>query len=133
MSDFDPFEPAEEMAERMVFFATMVDFAEQSELGVFIDEEQLDRLEEHMAERGYLDGDHMSQVFIMIRDNELIWSSVINNYLMGREPMAFDLLHWKADSTGIPAMMHSLYLREIYLKNQLIEPGAIIHTRRHAH
>ncbi len=110
----------------VAFFATMVDFAEPGELGVFIDEEQLDRLEEHMAEKGYLDGDHMSQVFNMMRDNDLIWSFVINNYLMGREPMAFDLLHWNADSTRMPAMMHSLYLREMYLKNQLIEPGGII-------
>ena len=108
------------------FFATLVDFAEPGELGVFIDEEQLDRLDEHMLEKGYLDGDYMSQVFNMMRDNDLIWSFVINNYLMGREPMAFDLLHWNADSTRMPAMMHSLYLREMYLKNQLIEPGGII-------
>ena len=107
------------------FFTTMVDFAEPGELGVFIDEDQLDRLDEHMAEKGYLDGGHMSQVFNMMRDNDLIWSFVINNYLMGREPMAFDLLYWNADSTRMPAMMHSVYLREMYLKNKLIEPGGI--------
>jgi len=107
------------------FFTTMVDFAEPGELGVFIDEEQLDRLEEHMAEKGYLDGGHMSQVFNMMRDNDLIWSFVINNYLMGREPMAFDLLYWNADSTRMPAMMHALYLREMYLNNKLVEPGGI--------
>ena len=109
----------------VAFFATMLDFAEPGELGVFIDEEQLDRLEEHMAERGYLDGDHMSQVFNMMRANDLIWSFVINNYLMGREPMAFDLLYWNADSTRMPEMMHSLYLREMYLNNKLIKPGGI--------
>jgi len=107
------------------FFTTMVDFEEPGELGVFIDEEQLDRLDEHMAEKGYLDGGHMSQVFNMMRDNDLIWSFVINNYLLGREPMAFDLLYWNADSTRMPAMMHSLYLREMYLKNKLVEPGGI--------
>ncbi len=107
------------------FFTTMVDFAEPGELGVFIDEEQLSHLEEHMAEKGYLDGGHMSQVFNMMRDNDLIWSFVINNYLMGREPMAFDLLYWNADSTRMPAMMHALYLREMYLNNKLVEPGGI--------
>ena len=107
------------------FFTTMVDFEEPGELGVFIDEEQLARLEEHMAEKGYLDGGHMSQVFNMMRDNDLIWSFVVNNYLLGREPMAFDLLNWNADSTRMPAMMHSLYLREMYLNNQLVKPGGI--------
>jgi len=107
------------------FFTTMVDFSEPGELGVFIDEEQLDRLEEHMTEKGYLDGAQMSQVFNMMRDNDLIWSFVVNNYLLGREPMAFDLLYWNADSTRMPAMMHSLYLREMYLKNKLVEPGGI--------
>lgn len=107
------------------FFTTMVDFEEPGELGVFIDEEQLAKLEEHMSEKGYLDGGHMSQVFNMMRDNDLIWSFVINNYLMGREPLAFDLLYWNADSTRMPAMMHSLYLREMYLNNKLVEPGGI--------
>jgi polyhydroxyalkanoate synthase len=107
------------------FFTTMVDFAEPGELGVFIDDEQLDNLEQYMAKTGYLDGKHMSQVFNMMRDNDLIWSFVINNYLMGREPMAFDLLYWNADNTRMPAMMHALYLREMYLKNKLVEPGGI--------
>jgi len=106
-------------------FTTMVDFADPGELGVFIDEEQLDRLDEHMAKQGYLDGSQMAQVFNMLRDNDLIWSFVINNYLMGREPMAFDLLYWNSDSTRMPPMMHSTYLRKMYLENQLVEPGGI--------
>ena len=67
----------------------------------------------------------MSQVFNMMRDNDLIWSFVVNNYLLGREPMAFDLLYWNADNTRMPAMMHGMYLRRMYLENQLVEPGAI--------
>ena len=107
------------------FFTTMVDFEDAGELSVFIDEEQLDLLDKHMSEKGYLDGAHMSQVFNMMRDNDLIWSFVINNYLMGREPLAFDLLYWNADSTRMPAMMHAMYLRKMYLENKLVEPGGI--------
>jgi polyhydroxyalkanoate synthase len=106
-------------------FTTMVDFSDPGELGVFIDHEQLDRLDEHMQKQGYLDGSQMSQVFSMLRDNDLIWSFVVNNYLMGREPMAFDLLYWNADSTRMPPMMHSTYLRKMYLENLLVEPGGI--------
>lgn len=107
------------------FLTTMVDFSEPGELGVFIDEEQLERLEEHMDKQGYLDGQHMSQVFNLMRDNDLIWSFVVNNYLMGREPMAFDLLYWNSDNTRMPKMMHSLYLRKMYLQNKLVEAGGI--------
>ncbi len=107
------------------FFTTMVDFSEPGELGVFIDEQQLQRLEEHMEKTGFLDGQYMSQVFNMMRDNDLIWSFVINNYLMGREPMAFDLLFWNSDNTRMPKMMHSLYLRKMYLENKLVEAGGI--------
>jgi len=107
------------------FFTTMLDFEEPGELGVFVDEEQLDRLEEHMNKKGYLDGAHMSQVFNMMRDNDLIWSFVVNNYLMGREPLAFDLLYWNSDSTRMPAMMHNMYLRKMYLENDLIKAGGI--------
>jgi polyhydroxyalkanoate synthase len=107
------------------FFTTMVDFEEPGELGVFIDDEQLERLDDYMTKTGYLDGKHMSQVFNMMRDNDLIWSFVVNNYLMGREPLAFDLLYWNADNTRMPAMMHSLYLRQMYLENKLVQPGGI--------
>lgn len=107
------------------FFTTMVDFSEPGELGVFIDEAQLQRLDEHMEKTGYLDGQYMSQVFNMMRDNDLIWSFVINNYLLGREPMAFDLLYWNSDNTRMPKMMHSLYLRKMYLENKLVVPGGI--------
>ncbi len=107
------------------FFTSMVDFKDPGELGVFIDDEQLENLDEYMSKTGYLDGKHMSQVFNLMRDNDLIWSFVVNNYLMGREPFAFDLLYWNADNTRMPAMMHSLYLRQMYLENKLIEPGGI--------
>lgn len=104
---------------------TMTDFAEPGDLGVFIDEAQLARLEAHMAKHGYLDAAYMQTVFALLRDNDLIWHFVIDNYLLGREPPPFDLLYWNADGTRMPAMMHSFYLRKFYLENRLIQPGGI--------
>jgi polyhydroxyalkanoate synthase len=107
------------------YLATMVDFAEPGELGVFIDEEQLTALEERMSEKGYLDGSAMANTFNMLRANDLIWSFVVNNYLLGKEPFPFDLLYWNSDSTRMPAAMHSFYLRKMYQENGLVEPGGI--------
>lgn len=107
------------------FFTAMVDFTEAGELSVFIDEEQLDSLEAKMNERGYLEGSEMAQTFNMLRANDLIWSFVINNYLLGKEPFPFDLLYWNSDSTRMPAAMHSFYLRNMYQRNLLSQPGGI--------
>ena len=107
------------------FLATLVDFKQAGELEVFIDEQQVAALEKRMNQRGYLEGSEMATTFNMLRANDLIWSFVVNNYLMGREPMAFDLLYWNADSTRMPAAMHSFYLRNMYMKNLLREPGGI--------
>jgi poly[(R)-3-hydroxyalkanoate] polymerase subunit PhaC len=107
------------------FFVTMVDFAEAGELSVFIDEEQLHALEERMKAKGYLEGRDMAQSFNMLRANDLIWSFVVNNYLLGKSPFPFDLLYWNADSTRMPAAMHSFYLRNMYQENLLVKPGGI--------
>ncbi|WP_333673558.1 class I poly(R)-hydroxyalkanoic acid synthase [Elioraea tepidiphila] len=107
------------------FFTTLVDFAEAGELTVFIDEEQLKALEESMQRRGYLDGSEMAATFNMLRANDLIWSFVVNNYLLGQEPFPFDLLYWNSDSTRMPAAMHSFYLRRMYQENRLSQPGGI--------
>ena len=108
------------------FFATLVDFKQAGELEVFIDEKQIAALEKRMNERGYLEGSEMATTFNMLRANDLIWSFVVNNYLLGRDPMPFDLLYWNADSTRMPAAMHSYYLRNMYLKNLLREPGGLV-------
>ena len=108
------------------FLTTMVDFAESGELSVFIDEEQLNVLEEKMKEKGYLEGSDMASTFNMLRANDLIWSFVVNNYLLGKDPFPFDLLYWNGDSTRMPAAMHSFYLRKMYQENKLIEPGGIV-------
>ncbi|WP_027284337.1 PHA/PHB synthase family protein [Rubritepida flocculans] len=107
------------------YFVTLVDFEQPGELGVFIDEEQLKALEEKMNKRGYLDGSEMATTFNMLRANDLIWSFVVNNYLLGQDPFPFDLLYWNDDSTRMPARMHSFYLRRMYQQNDLVKPGAI--------
>jgi polyhydroxyalkanoate synthase len=107
------------------FMTSLVDFRGSGELEVFLDEEQVASLERKMNERGYLEGSEMANTFNMLRSNDLIWSFVINNYLMGRDPFPFDLLHWNCDSTRMPAKMHSFYLRNMYLENKLKKPGGI--------
>ena len=107
------------------FFTSMIDFEEPGELGVFIDDDQLAFIDEKMKESGYLDGSEMATTFNMLRANDLIWSFVINNYLMGKEPFPFDLLYWNSDSTRMPAAMHSFYLHKMYRENKLVEPGGI--------
>jgi polyhydroxyalkanoate synthase len=107
------------------FFVTLMDFRESGELNVFIDEEQIKMLEEKMNKHGYLEGSEMANTFNMLRANDLIWSFVVNNYLMGNDAFPFDLLYWNSDSTRMPAAMHSFYLRNMYQDNKLIEPGGI--------
>ncbi len=122
------------------YFVALVDFKEAGELSVFIDEEQLHFLEKRMSEHGYLEGSDMANTFNMLRANDLIWSFVVNNYLLGKEPFPFDLLYWNSDSTRMPAAMHSFYLRNMYQENKLVVPGGItlagvpidLSHRRHA-
>ena len=107
------------------FFVSLLDFSQPGDLGVFIDEEQVANLERKMNERGYLEGSEMAGTFNLLRANDLVWSFVVNNYLLGKDPFPFDLLYWNADSTRMPARMHSFYLRNMYIKNLLGEPGGI--------
>ena len=115
----------ERRAKSVTFFTTMIDFSEPGELGVFVDEAAVDGLEKKMAERGYLEGSDMASTFNMLRANDLIWSFVVNNYLLGKEPFPFDLLYWNSDATRMPAKMHTFYLRNMYLNNKLREPCGI--------
>ncbi|WP_024514348.1 class I poly(R)-hydroxyalkanoic acid synthase [Bradyrhizobium sp. Tv2a-2] len=107
------------------YFVTLVDFTDVGDMGVFIDNEQLASLERRMRERGYLDAQDMATSFNMLRANDLIWSFVVNNYLLGKEQLPFDLLFWNSDSTRMPAAMHSFYLRKMYQENLLAKPGGI--------
>jgi polyhydroxyalkanoate synthase len=108
------------------FFVALQDFSQVGETAVFIDEPQVAYMEEQMLERGYLDSRHMASMFNMLRANDLIWSNVVNNYLLGKEPPAFDLLYWNADGTRMAAAAHSFYLRNTYLENNLVKPNRIV-------
>ena len=107
------------------YFVTLVDFTEVGDMAVFIDNEQIASLERRMRERGYLEAQDMATSFNMLRANDLIWSFVVNNYLLGKEQLPFDLLFWNSDSTRMPAAMHSFYLRKMYQQNLLAKPGGI--------
>jgi polyhydroxyalkanoate synthase subunit PhaC len=118
-------EKGDRRAASATFFVSLLDFSIPGELGVFIDEPQIENLERRMNERGYLEGSEMAATFNMLRANDLIWSFVVNNYLLGKDPFPFDLLYWNSDSTRMPAAMHSFYLRNMYLQNRLKDPGGV--------
>lgn len=103
------------------FLTTQVDFSHAGDLLVFIDDAQLLSLEGMMAERGYLDGSRMANVFNMLRPKDLIWPYIINNYMLGKKPFPFDLLYWNQDSTRMCPANHAFYLREFYKDNKLAD------------
>lgn len=115
----------EDKIKSATLFTTLTDFTDAGELRVFIDEEQMEILDAHMERKGYLEGAQMSQVFNLLRANDLVWSFFVNNYLLGKEPFPFDLLYWNSDPTRMPSMMHKFYLRKMYLENKLVEPNGI--------
>jgi polyhydroxyalkanoate synthase len=102
------------------FWAAQTDFSEAGELSVFVDEAQLEALKQKMdSQGGVLPGSKMAGAFNMLRANDLIWSFVINNYLLGKQPMPFDLLYWNSDTTRMPEKLHLSYLRNCYKENAL--------------
>ncbi len=107
------------------FLASMIDFSDPGDISVFIDENQISKLEKHMNTQGYLEGQFMSAAFNSLRASDLIWAFFIRNYLHGKPPIPFDLLFWNSDTTNMPAKMHSQYLRWMYLYNDLVKPGKI--------
>lgn len=104
---------------------TLLDFARAGDMKVFIDERQLDDLEAQMKTRGYLEAAALQRTFSILRANDMIWSFVVNNYMLGREPFPFDILYWNEDSTNLPAAFHSYYLRHMYLRNDLIRKNVL--------
>jgi polyhydroxyalkanoate synthase len=101
------------------FLNTLIDFSEPGLMGVFTDKTTITRLEQTMKKTGFLPADNMRRSFDLMRANDLIWNYVVSSWMMGEDPPAFDLLSWNADSTRMPADMHSFYLRSCYLENQL--------------
>ncbi|WP_374764578.1 PHA/PHB synthase family protein [Yunchengibacter salinarum] len=115
----------EKQVRSATFFTAQVDFSEAGDLMNFVDSEQLEFIDKLMEEKGYLDKRSMALTFNMLRSNDLIWSYVVNNYLLGKEPMAFDLLYWNCDSTNLARGVHKQYLTHMYHNNDLIKPGAM--------
>jgi polyhydroxyalkanoate synthase len=107
------------------FLAAMLDFSETGQIGLFIDEASVATREATIGERGILPGRDLAFVFSSLRANDLVWPYVVNNYLLGGDPAAFDLLYWNSDSTNLPGPMYCYYLRNTYLENRLREPGAL--------
>lgn len=115
----------EERINSASFMVSLQDFSRVGETAVFMDEPGLDLIEQQMMDRGYLDSREMSNMFSLLRSNDLIWANVVNNYLLGNKPPAFDLLYWNSDGTRMTRAAHSWYLRNTYLENNLVEPGKV--------
>lgn len=107
------------------FFTTLLDFSEVGDIAVFIDKTQLDQIDKTMKREGVFEGGNMAAAFNLMRENDLIWFFFVNNYLLGREPPAFDLLYWNSDATRMPAAMQSFYLANMYRDNVLKNPGGV--------
>jgi polyhydroxyalkanoate synthase len=107
------------------FFTALQDFAEIGETAIFISEEWVSEIEKRTASKGYTDAIEMGSIFRLLRSNDLIWNFVVNNYLLGKEPLAFDLMYWSVDGTRMPRTCHLYYLRNMYLENNLIKPNQI--------
>jgi polyhydroxyalkanoate synthase subunit PhaC len=107
------------------FMVSLQDFERVGDTAVFMDEQGLDVIERQMMERGYLDSIEMSNMFNLLRSNDLIWANVVNNYLLGNKPPAFDLLYWNSDGTRMTRAAHSWYLRNTYRENNLVKPGKV--------
>lgn len=108
------------------FLASLIDFSEPGDIGVFIHEQQIQALEQRMQAQGYLEGEVMASAFNALRPTDLIWSMFVRQYLQGHTPAAFDMLFWNMDTTNMPYKMHSEYLRWMYLANDLIKPGHVV-------
>jgi polyhydroxyalkanoate synthase subunit PhaC len=103
----------------LTLLAAEVDFVEAGELSIFIDDSQLVYLEDMTWEQGYLDGRQMAGAFTLLNSNDLLWSRLVRQYLMGEAPKHTDLTAWNADTTRLPHRMHTEYLRNLYLNNDL--------------
>ncbi len=116
----------EKGVESATFLASMLDFSDTGDIGLFIDEASVALREAAIGKSGIMSGRDLALVFSALRANDLVWSYVVNNYLKGKSPEPFDLLYWNADSTNLPGPMYCWYVRNTYLENRLREPGKTV-------
>jgi polyhydroxyalkanoate synthase subunit PhaC len=109
----------------VTLLATMLDFSDTGEIGMFVDEQSVATREASIGAGGVFSGRDLAAVFSSLRANDMVWPYVVNNYLKGKEPPAFDLLFWNGDSTNLPGPMYCYYLRNTYLENNLVKPGKL--------
>ena len=105
------------------FFTAQVDFSSAGDLSLFVDDKQLELIADLAGGKGYIDGRYLAASFNLLRGRDLIWNTVVQNYLLGEEHPAFDLLHWNGDTTNLPALWHLSYLRDLYRDNLLVRAG----------
>jgi len=116
----------EQFVASATFLAAMIDFREPGQIGLFVDEASVQAREATIGRGGLLPGSDLAFVFSSLRANDLVWPYVVNNYLLGGQPAAFDLLYWNSDSTNLPGPMYCWYLRNTYLENNLRTPGKLV-------
>jgi len=109
----------------LTLLASMLDFSDTGEINVYIDETYVEQIEERYSQGGVLPGSQLSGAFSSLRANDLVWHFVVNNYLLGKTPPAFDLLYWNCDAANLPGPLYAYYLRNMYLENKLRIPGAL--------
>jgi polyhydroxyalkanoate synthase len=109
----------------LTLLATMLDYSDVGEIGVYVDEDYVRQCERDYADGGLMPGSRLATSFASLRANELVWRYVVNNYLKGLTPPAFDLLHWNADSANVPGRLYAWFVRNLYLENRLRKPGAL--------
>ncbi len=113
-------------AASMTLLAAMLDFSETGDISVYVDRDFVEQAEQEYRETGVMPGSRLAATFATLRANDLVWHFVINNYLKGREPRAFDLLYWNADGSNVPGRLYAYYLRNMYLENSLRIPGRLV-------
>ena len=109
----------------VTLLAAMLDFCDTGEISVFVDKAYVQKRERDFAKGGVMPGKELALTFASLRANDLIWQYVVNNYLKGKTPEAFDLLYWNSDSTNLPGPFYAWYLRNFYLENNLVKPGKL--------
>jgi poly[(R)-3-hydroxyalkanoate] polymerase subunit PhaC len=110
----------------LTFLATMLNFSDAGEIGLLVDEASVAARERTIGGGGVMPGRELAFVFSTLRGNDLIWPYVVGNYLEGRQPDAFDILYWNADSTNLPGPMYCWYVRNAYLENNICNPGKTV-------